>query len=69
MIFGFAVKRINGSTTFGVVKANSEVEANQQVSEEAKNLDMAEGDTILIIDAEEALSQYGGVALLIPAEL
>lgn len=66
MIFGFAIKRKNGGTSFGVVKADSEDEAKQMVADE---IDLEAGESVLIIPAEEALRQYGDVALLTLAEL
>jgi hypothetical protein len=65
MVFGFAINRPTGGSTFGVVNADSEQAAQQRVASET---DVA-ADTVAIIDAAEALSQHGGVALLVPAEM
>ena len=64
MIFGFALNT-NGSTKFGVVNADSDEQAKRDV---AADTGASEND-VSIIDAGEALSQYDGIAFLMPAEL
>lgn len=65
MIFGFAIKKANGGTTFGVMKDSSEEEAKATVATQA----MVSRDAVLIIPVEEALNQYDNVAFLAPVEL
>lgn len=64
MIFGFAINN-NGRSTFGVTGADSEEEAQQKVAVETG----VPGHAVVMMSAEEALSQHDGIAFLAPAEL
>jgi hypothetical protein len=64
MIFGFAINSPTGSSSFGVVSADSTEAAQQRVSAEAQ----VDTEAVVIMSAEEALSQFDGVASLSPAE-
>ena len=69
MIIGFAItKAAGGSSTFGVIhsKNDNPHDAKKAIIKEAK---VPEGDTVILMPAEEALSQMDGIAFLAPAEL
>lgn len=63
MIIGFALNRQGGSK-FGVVSAVNKDVAKKAVMTQFQ----AAADEVVIISAEEALSQFNGLAYLIPAE-
>lgn len=64
MLFGFAINRGNGSSDFGVANGDDEATVRRDVAEEAE-VDL---DSVVMMDAGEALSQFRGIALLAPLE-
>lgn len=60
MIIGFAIRKANGASGFGLINEASELVARARLAQEA---DVAP-EAIAFISPEEALHQFGNMAML-----